>query len=285
MPNMRDIKNRIESVKNTRQITNAMKMVAAAKLQKAQSNIIKARPYADHVAGMLMTIKHKKNMSESRIFSEVEENSKRALLLITADRGLCGSFNSAMIKQAESHLEKYPGTDLICVGKKGYDFFKKINSVNIVKEYVGLFNEMNFNVSTDIAQFVKNLFDQKEYDCIDVVYNHFKSIIQQIITVKPLFPIPDIENDNSISELDYLYEPSMEEVIDELSSKYINVEIWRILLESSASEQGARMTAMDSATDNATELIESLTLNYNMVRQAAITTEIVEISSGAEAQN
>ncbi|MCF7919343.1 MAG: ATP synthase F1 subunit gamma [Candidatus Cloacimonetes bacterium] len=283
MANIRDIKNRIESVKNTRQITNAMKMVAAAKLQKSQANIIKARPYADHIAQMLMTIKHKKNQADSRIFDDAAKAGKRALIVVTADRGLCGSFNSLIIKQAVEYLKQHPKSEVICIGKKGYDVLKKRPGLVIKEKYLGLFNEMNFAASAEIAQFIKNIFFQWEYDVIDVVYNHFKSIMQQIITVKALFPIPDLVESEGISVLDFIYEPSMDEVVAELSNKYINVEIWRIMLESSASEQGARMTAMDSATDNASELIESLTLNYNMVRQAAITKEIIEIASGAEA--
>jgi len=283
MANIRDIKHRIESVKNTRQITNAMKMVAAAKLQKSQVNIIKARPYADHIAQMLMAIKHKKNQADSKIFDPATESDKRALIVVTADRGLCGSFNSMIIKQAIEYLNAHPKTDVICIGKKGYNILKKRPDLVVREKYLGLFNEMNFAASADIAQFVKDIFFKGDYDVIDVVYNHFKSIMQQIITVKPLFPIPDLPSDEGVSLLDFLYEPSMEDVVSELSNKYINVEIWRIMLESSASEQGARMTAMDSATDNATELIESLTLNYNMVRQSAITTEIIEIASGAEA--
>lgn len=281
MPNIRDIKNRIESVKNTKQITNAMKMVAAAKLQKAQANIVKARPYADYVANMLMNIKHKKKMSDSRIFAEPDKQSKRALVVVTADRGLCGNFNSVIIKTAFEYLKEHPGTDVICIGKKGYDVLKK--SAEIKDSYLGIFNEMDFSISAELAGKISSLFFNKEYDIIDVIYNHFRSIIQQVVISKPLFPIPNLPEEEKISTLDYLYEPDMESVISELASKYINVEIWRIMLESSASEQGARMTAMDNATENAAELIENLTLNYNMVRQAAITTEIIEIASGAEA--
>jgi F-type H+-transporting ATPase subunit gamma len=285
MPNIKDIKTRIESIKNTRQITNAMKMVSAVKLQKAQVNILQARPYADHIAQMLMNIKYKKNDEKFRIFDVDPKSKKRALIVVTSDRGLCGSFNALIIKQAFEYLRDYPETEVICIGKKGYDVIRKITSIKIIKSYIGLFNEMNFVSSSEIASFVKDIFYNEQYDIVDVVYNKFKSIIQQVITIKSLFPIPDLAENINISKMDYLYEPSMEDVIRELSEKYINVEIWRIMLESSASEQGARMTAMDSATDNASEMITSLTLKYNMVRQAAITTEIIEIASGAEAMN
>ncbi len=284
MQNIRDIKSRIESIRNTRQITNAMKMVSAAKLRKAQNGIINARPYADHIKEMLMTINYKKNNFSDRIFQKPGENAKRALVVVTADRGLCGSFNSMIIKAAIQYIEKYPQTDIICIGKKGYDIFKK-KSVKMIKSYIGLFNEMDFSVSAEIAHELNTRFYQSQYDQIEVLYNEFKSVMQQNIIHNTILPIQGNDDIEGVSTLDYLYEPSQEEVIEELSQKYINVEIWRILLESSASEQGARMTAMDSATDNATELIQSLTLEYNMVRQAAITREIIEISSGAEAQN
>jgi F-type H+-transporting ATPase subunit gamma len=284
MGNIRDIKNRIESIKNTRQITNAMKMVAAAKLRKSQNLILNARPYADHINRMLTTIKYKDNNFDDRIFKNPDKNAKKALVVVTADRGLCGSFNSMIIKAAIQNIENRSNTDLFCIGKKGYDIFKK-HSVKLVKHYTGLFNEMDFSVSALIATEVKNLFYSGEYDQIDIIYNEFKTVIQQNIIQKTLLPVPEYEEIEGISKLDYLYEPSQEKVIEELIQKYIDVEVWRVLLDSSAAEQAARMTAMDSATDNASELIESLSLEYNMVRQAAITTEIIEISSGAEAQN
>jgi len=284
MGNIRDIKNRIDSIRNTRQITNAMKMVAAAKLRKAQNGIINARPYADHINRMLMSIMFKTNEVNERIFLQPADDCKRALVVVTADRGLCGSFNSLVIKAAMQHLKEHPATDLICIGKKGTDIFKK-RSVKMIKSYTGLFNEMNFSVSAEIAGELKESFFTKEYDQIEVIYNEFKSVMQQNVIHKQVLPVQENENMEGISKLEYLYEPDQEEVTAELSSKYIDVEIWRILLESSAAEQGARMTAMDSATDNATDLIHSLTLEYNMVRQAAITNEIIEIASGAEAQN
>jgi len=284
MGNIRDIKSRIDSIRNTRQITNAMKMVAAAKLRKAQNGIIKARPYADNINRMLATIKYKSRETDQRIFIQPKPDAKTALVVVTADRGLCGSFNSFVIKAAVQYLKDHPQTDLFCIGKKGSDIFKK-RAVKMIKSYTGLFNEMNFSVSTEIASDLKQQFFQKEYDQVEVIYNEFKSIMQQNVIHKQVMPIPDSEELEGVSLLDFIYEPGEEEVIEELTNKYINVEIWRILLESSAAEQGARMTAMDSATDNATDLIQSLTLQYNMIRQAAITNEIIEIASGAEAQN
>ena len=281
MANLREIKTRIESVKSTKQITNAMKMVAASKLRKAQDNIINARPYADHINEMLRTLKNKNISSDHSLLAEATGKGKTAYIVVTSDRGLCGSFNTHIIKKAIVHLKENSDADLICIGKKGYDYFRK-HSKNVTEHYINLFNEMDFSVSADVAEKILSLFLDENYDKINVVYNEFKSAIQQDIVVKQLLPIIPIET-KEISKLDYVYEPDEDTIIFELGSKYIHVDIWRIMLESSAAEQGARMTAMDSATENAIELIDRLTLNYNRARQAAITTEIIEISSGAEA--
>ncbi|MEA2096006.1 MAG: ATP synthase F1 subunit gamma [Candidatus Cloacimonadota bacterium] len=281
MANLREIKTRIESVKSTKQITNAMKMVAASKLRKAQYNIINARPYADHINEMLRTLKNKNISSDHPLLAEATGKGKTAYIVVTSDRGLCGSFNTHIIKKAIVHLKENSDADLICIGKKGYDYFRK-HSTNVTEKYINLFNEMDFSVSADVAEKILSLFLDENYDKIDVIYNEFKSAIQQDIVIKQLLPIVPIESEE-ISKLDYVYEPDEDTIIFELGRKYIHVDIWRIMLESSAAEQGARMTAMDSATENAVELIDRLTLNYNRARQAAITTEIIEISSGAEA--
>ncbi len=281
MANLREIKTRIESIKSTKQITNAMKMVAASKLRKTQDNIINARPYADHVNNMLRTLKNKNISTDHPLLAEVTGKGKTVYIVVTSDRGLCGSFNTHIIKKAIIHLEKNPDADLICIGKKGYDYFRK-HSTNVTENYINLFNEMDFSISTEVAEKILSLFLDENYDKIDVIYNEFKSAIQQDIIVKQLLPIVPIESDE-ISKLDYVYEPDEETIIYELGKKYIHVDIWRIMLESSAAEQGARMTAMDSATENAAELIDKLVLHYNRARQAAITTEIIEIASGAEA--
>ena len=281
MANLREIKTRIESVKSTKQITNAMKMVAASKLRKAQENIINARPYADHINDMLRTLKNKNISSDHPLLAEATGKGKTAYVVVTSDRGLCGSFNTHIIKEAIVHLKENSDADLICIGKKGHDYFKK-HSTNVTEHYINLFNEMNFSVSVDVSEKILSLFLDENYDKINVIYNEFKSAIQQDIVVKQLLPIVPIESEE-ISKLDYVYEPDEDTIIYELGRKYIHVDVWRIMLESSAAEQGARMTAMDSATENAAELIDRLTLNYNRARQAAITTEIIEISSGAEA--
>jgi len=281
MANLREIKTRIESVKSTKQITNAMKMVAASKLRKAQDNIINARPYSDHINQMLQTLKNKNISSDHPLLAEATGKGKTAYVVVTSDRGLCGSFNTHIIKEAIAHHKENPDADLICIGKKGYDYFKK-HSTKVTENYINLFNEMDFSVSADVAEKILSLFLDENYDKINVIYNEFKSAIRHDIVVKQLLPIISIESEE-VSKLDYVYEPDEDTIIFELGIKYIHVDIWRIMLESSAAEQGARMTAMDSATENAAELIDRLTLNYNRARQAAITTEIIEISSGAEA--
>jgi F-type H+-transporting ATPase subunit gamma len=283
MANIRDIKNRIESVKSTRQITKAMKMVAASKLRKAQESIVKARPYANSINEMLQTIKLKDRMAEHPLLTERNSNGKRALVVVTADRGLSGSFNSTIIRAASDYMKEHPEATVICLGRKGADFFKK-HEATVTRNFVGLFNEMDFSVSKDVAAFLLQLYLHDGFSTIDVVYNEFKSAIQQNVITKQLLPIMPVQSEH-VSSLEFIYEPDAETIIEELGTKYINVEIWRIMLESSAAEQGARMTAMDSATDNAEELIGTLTLHYNRARQAAITTEIIEISSGAEAIN
>jgi len=280
MANIKEIKNRIESIRNTKQITNAMKMVAAANLRKAQDRIIKARPYADVINHMLRSIKLKNISNKHPLLAEATDEQV-AVVIVTSDRGLCGSFNSLIIKQAMEYIKKNTKADIICLGKKGYDYIKK-RSEKTITPYLNLFNEMDFGVSKEVAEQIIDLFLAQNYSRIDVIYNEFKSAIQQDIVIKQLLPIiPAREEETTMR--DFIYEPEEETIIEELGRKYIHVEIWRIMLESSAAEQGARMTAMDSATDNAVELIETLTLKYNRARQAAITTEIIEIASGAEA--
>lgn len=284
MANIRDIKNRIVSIKNTRQITNAMKMVAASKLRKAQEKIINARPYADYIDLMIRTIKYKNPGTKNPFLSnEPTKSDKSALLVFTADRGLCGSFNSNIIRSAQRYLQDHPQTDVICIGKKGHDNLKK-RTDRIIEKYINLSNVIDFTTTREISRFVLDLYLKQDYGKIDVIYNEFKSAIQQNIICRQLLPIIPLESD-VVSEVDFIYEPEEDTIIEELGKKFVDVEIWRMLLESTAAEQGARMTAMDNATENASELIEQLTLLHNRARQASITTEIIEIASGAEAIN
>jgi len=281
--NTRDIKKRIESIKSTKQITNAMKMVAAAKLRKAQAKIINARPYADYTNKMIRIVKLKNKYTQNSLLLEPDESEKNVIIIVTADKGLCGSFNSNILRKAFEYISDHKESDIICIGKKGFDQLKK-KSDRIIDSFLGMFNEMDFTVSKKISDSILDLFLNQGYGKIDVIYNEFKSAIQHNIVIKQLLPIIPVE-DKEISQLDFIYEPDERTIINELGKKFIEIEIWRILLESSAAEQGARMTAMDSATENAAELIQQLTLYYNRARQASITTEIVEIASGAEAIN
>ncbi len=281
MGNLKAIKNRIEGVKSTRQITNAMKMVAASKLRKSQEAIEAARPYANLVGGMLACVK-KKNTQSVHPFFLNKKTGKSALLVVTSDRGLCGSFNSEIVKKVKSHLDVNEDVDVICVGKNGAVALKKV--CEVYSEFTGLFNSMDFSVAKDITQIVLDLYLNKGYEKVDVIYNKFVSAIQQEIIFKKLFPI-EPSSQEGFSLTDFLYEPDEDAIIEELGRKYIAVEIWRVLLESSAAEQAARMTAMDNATENASEIIQSLSLQYNRERQSAITGEIIDIVGGAEAIN
>lgn len=281
MATIRDLKSRIESIKSTKQITNAMKMVAAAKMRRAQDAIINARPYADLTSKMIQLIKHKNIASVHPLIKQRDEG-KKAVIIVTSDRGLCGSFNSNIIRKAKEYYDKNGKVDTICLGTKGNRFIKKLN-IPVIESYLDLFNEMDFSISKKVAQQIIELYLDEGYSKIEVIYNEFKSAIQQNIVVKQLLPILPPEED--YSQTDFVYEPDEDTIIEELGNKYINVEIWRIMLESSAAEQGARMTAMDSATENAIEMIDKLSLKYNRMRQATITKEIIEISSGAEAMN
>ncbi|MBT3168321.1 MAG: ATP synthase F1 subunit gamma [Candidatus Cloacimonetes bacterium] len=281
MANIKEIKTRIESVINTRQITNAMKMVSASKLRKAQKNIVQARPYANRLNEMIEMIKLKNTTTTHPLLAEVKKSGEEVVVVVTSDRGLCGAFNAHIIRTTNEYLTEHPHAKLICVGKKGCDYFKN-HSDKIIGKYVDFFNEMNFGVSKEIASKVTELYLNEKYSKIVVIYNEFKSIIQQNIIAKQILPIIPQKSKN-LSLIDFIYEPNEDIIIENLGKKYVNVSIWRILLESSAAEQGARMTAMESATENATELIHTLKLTYNRARQAAITKEIIEIASGANA--
>lgn len=284
MANIRDIKTRIESIRNTKQITNAMKMVAAAKLRRSQDAIIQARPYANQINSMLRQIRARNRDIEHEVMQNSKNKTRTALIVVTSDKGLCGAFNSNITKKAKEYIANNPQTDVICLGKKGFDAIRKVSS-NVINQYINLFNEMDFSVSKQLGEYVMNLFLSEGYGKIEVIYNEFKSAIQQEIVVKQLLPIipEELKTDNFNESFEC--EPDEETLVAELANKYIDVELWRIMLESSAAEQGARMTAMDSATENAAELINELSLSYNRIRQAEITKEIIEISSGAAAIN
>jgi F-type H+-transporting ATPase subunit gamma len=291
---LREIRRRITGVKNTQKITKAMKMVAAAKLRRAQDAIVSARPYARKMNELLRHLVTKIDPSINPLL-ETREIKKVALIVVTADRGLCGAFNTNIVKAAVEHINKnyrhlldqLHAFKLVIVGKKGFDFFNK-RDFELHAKHVGIFQSLDFHHARSIVQEVTEGYLKREFDKVEVVYNEFKSVIQQRIVVEQLLPIPPEEikktdDLKSLSQVEYIYEPSSADIINALLPKHLNFQMWRILLESNAAEQGARMTAMDNATTNASELIRDLTLSYNKARQASITKELLEIVSGAEA--
>jgi len=290
MATLRDIKGRIKGVKSTQQITKAMKMVAAARLRRAQENIINAKPYSKKIAEMLgHLLSIEKNFSNP-LFSE-REVKRIALIVVTSDRGLCGGFNMNVMRKAEEMVKEElaefyqdGNLDLYCIGKKGNDYFTK-RPYNVVGSHPGIFSRLKFEFASGLIKELTAKYISGEIDKVLVVYNEFKSVIQQKTTVEQLFPIKpfEVKSHETSVEADYIYEPDKVEIINALLPKHLNAQMWTTLLDSYAAELGARMTAMDMATENAKELIRSLNLTYNKVRQASITKEILEIVSGANA--
>jgi len=290
MATLRDIKRRIVGVKNTQQITKAMKMVAAAKLRRAQDNIINARPYSRKIIEVLYDLLASQKDFQDPLL-ENREVKNILIISITSDRGLCGSFNMNVIRETLNLLEgeyndlmKTGNIKLVCIGKKSVDFFSR-REVNIRSKYSGLFSNLSFTDVSKIIDDIRRGYINQEYDKVLIVYNEFKSIIQQKLTVEQLLPIVPKTNTTNTSNknIDYIFEPGKDEIIKSMLPKYLATQFWRMLLESYAAELGARMTAMEMATDNAKELINELKLKYNKERQAAITKEILEIVSGANA--
>lgn len=290
MATLRDIKGRIKGVKSTQQITKAMKMVSAARLRRAQENIINARPYSKKIAELLRHLLSAQKDFENPLFVEREVKSI-ALVVVTSDRGLCGAFNMNIIRTAEQLikndlLELYQNgkLQLYCVGKKGNDYFSKRN-YPVVGSYPGIFSNLKFEFASGLIKELTNKYLSGEIDKVLVVYNEFKSVIQQKTTSVQLLPIKPFatEGNETAPAADYIYEPDRIRIINALLPKHLNTQMWTILLGSYAAELGARMTAMDMATENAKELIRSLQLTFNKVRQASITKEILEIVSGANA--
>lgn len=293
MATLREIRGRISGIKNTQKITKAMKMVAAAKLRRAQESIVAARPYARKLGGLLRHLVTQVDPTLNPLFRP-REVRRVAVVVVTADRGLCGAFNANIIKTAEQELrstyggllETDHGVKLVTVGKKGFEYFRKREYVLYAK-YVGVFAGLDFNTARQIATQLTEGYLKGEFDKVVVIYNEFKSVIQQRIVIEQLLPIPPEEarahEEHGHAQVEYIYEPSSREIIDALVPKHLNFQMWRILLESNAAEQGARMSAMDNATENARDLLRELTLSFNNARQAAITKELLEIVSGAEA--
>lgn len=285
MANLRDIKRRIRSVKNTQQITKAMKLVAASKLRKAQHAILEARPYAIKLMDVLNHLSARCNSDLHPLLDE-RDGERHLFLIITSDKGLCGSFNGGVIRKMAQHLKDHPQNDnsLIIAGKKGNDIFRN-RPVTIIEDIIGWTRDFDYLKAQAIGDNLATLFSEKKVDKVFMVYNEFKSVMQQEVVVEQLLPVvPEkLQHKEGSFAVDYIYEPDEEAILDELLKRYMAVEVYRAFLESSASEHGARMTAMDSASRNAGEMIGGLTLTYNKARQAYITKELIEIVNGAEA--
>lgn len=280
MASARDLRRRIKSIKSTQQITKAMKMVAAAKLRKAQERVIAARPFAGKVKEVLARLSSS-NSGVSHPLLAVRNPEKVLYVLITADRGLCGGYNANIMRMCAGALREKPGS-LVPVGRKGRDFFRR-RGFTIESEFVGLGEDIPFAVAKEIGDLLVNYYEKEKFDEVYLLFTEFKSAMTQTPTKIKLLPVEPPAEDGKGGQIDYIYEPTPEELLSSLLPKYIETTIYRALLESKASEQGARMTAMGSATDNASEMIDKLTLSLNRARQAAITKEISEIVGGANA--
>lgn len=298
MPNLLDIRRRIKSVKNTQQITKAMKMLSAAKLKRAQDTVVAARPFASKMMEVLGDLASHTDEDFHHPLLDARGTERYLIVLVTADKGLAGAFNTNLIKGAQAFIREHEGKaiEMLPVGRKGRDYFRRRN-VPFATEYVGLTGKgrIEYSEAVEIARFIIDRFtEDKELDKVFLIYNEFKSVLQQRVVIEQLLPVTrttsetsadasKVEMPRAVSTVEYLYEQPPSEIFSRLLPRLIETQIFRALLESVASEHGARMTAMDSASKNAAELIDSLTLNMNRVRQAAITSEIIEVVSGATA--
>ncbi len=283
MANVRDIRRRIRSVRNTQQVTRAMKMVAAAKLRRAQERILATRPYATRMLAVLNSLATRANPDTHPLLA-VRGSQKIEVVILTADKGLCGGFNTNIIKKAMRFIEDHQskGLSLHLVGRKGRDFFKK-RGYTVTGEYVDLFRKLRYADAAGIARKIMDRYIERDLDAVHLIYNEFKTVIQQRVVVEQLLPIRRLEIDKNVTAQDYIYEPSAQDLFDVLLPKHVEFQVLRALYESAAAEYGARMSAMDAATRNADDMINTLTLHMNRVRQASITKEIIEVVSGAEA--
>ena len=287
MPNLKEIKSRITSVKSTIQITSAMKMVSAAKLKKAQDAIIQLRPYSNKLTEIMSSVSSASEDSSQNKYSEVRDVNKILLVPITSNRGLCGGFNANIIKkiiEIEKELNSKSELTILSIGKKSSEFFKK-NKYNVHSTHDDVFQDVNYEDVSKIAELILNDFANEKFDKVILVYNQFKNAATQIVMQEDFLPLNKTQSENSQEAVDYIYEPGKDEILNELIPKSLKTQLFKAILDSNASEHGARMTAMHKATDNATELKNELTLSYNKARQAAITGEILEIVGGAEALN
>ena len=289
MPSLQSLRRKIASVKNTQKITKAMKMVAAAKLKRAQDRILSSRPYAHQLRDVVRHLAERASPISHPLLRK-REGHKTELLVITSDRGLCGAFNANILRQAteflKEHTEQGEQVSVSPAGRKGCDFFRR-RSWTIRQEWPGIFDRLSFEHALDMGQDIIQHYNEGTFDQLYVVYNEFKSVMQQRVVVEKLLPIESLDEDAGEASTKavgaYLFEPDEDELLETLLPKHFQVQAFRVLLESAAAEQAARMTAMDGATRNAGELIQKVTLFYNKTRQAAITKELMDIVGGAEA--
>ncbi|WP_418501982.1 ATP synthase F1 subunit gamma [Flagellimonas sp.] len=285
MANLKEIRNRISSIGSTMQITSAMKMVSAAKLKKAQDAITAMRPYSDKLTELLQSLSASLDGDGGSQFADNRPVNKVLVVAITSNRGLCGAFNSNIIKQSNNLVSgKYAGkqVDFVTIGKKGNDILRKKNT--IVANHSSIYDNLTFDNVAEIAEFLMDQFTKGNYDKIELIYNKFKNAATQLVMTEQFLPIVSVEGDAS-KAADYIFEPSKVEIVKELIPKSLKTQLYKAIRDSFASEHGARMTAMHKATDNAKDLRNQLKLTYNKARQAAITNEILEIVGGAEALN
>ena len=283
MANLKNIRSQIKSVTSIQKVTKAMKMVAAAKLRKSQDNMEKARPYSERIKELISSLMNDIDRNLLELLKSPDEIKNHGFVIITADRGLAGSFNTNIIKKAENEISKIgkENSFLLCIGKKGFEHFGKRN-YNILKNYQDFWSGLNYTDAINIGEDISNAFIENKINTVNIIYNYFKNVGSQEIRYDKILPLEfeasEVTNSNEI-----IYEPSKTEIVKNLVPKYFNTQIWQYLLESFASEQAARMMAMENATENAKDMISELNLEFNKARQSAITTEMLEIVGGAEA--
>ncbi len=286
---LKEVRNRIKSVQSTQQITKAMKMVSAAKLRRAQDAITQMRPYAKKLQEMLSNIVSSSDGDVSMDLAAERAVEKVLIIVVTSDRGLCGGYNSNLIKLAKQTInEKYAeqnrkgNVQILPIGKKGFEFFTK-NGFNVINTYWDIFSGLSFEKVQTAAKYAMDAFAAKEIDAVEVIYSEFKNAASQVYIAEPFLPVQKINSTDNKRKSDFIFEPNQQVLIAELMPKILNTQLFKAVLDANASEHGARMTAMDKASDNANELLKSLKISYNRARQAAITTELTEIVSGAAA--
>ncbi len=286
---LKEVRNRIKSVQSTQQITKAMKMVSAAKLRRAQDAIIQMRPYAKKLQEMLNNIVSNADGNISMALASERPVEKLLVIVITSDRGLCGGYNSNLIKIAKQVIaNKYPSQSLktnsmiLPVGKKGYEHFSK-NKFKVIDQYWSIFSDLSFDNIASVSKYAMDAFSNGDVDAVELVYSEFKNAATQNFIAEQFLPVKKTEKKKGETNADFIFEPAKDVLIEELMPKILNTQLYKAILDAHASEHGARMTAMDKATENAQELLKSLKISYNRARQAAITTELTEIVSGAAA--